>query len=206
MPNKLYLIYKFTSPSNKSYIGQTCDLSYRIWRHQNTQGCPNFYNAIQKYGWETFTCTILKDNLTIIESNYWEEYYINEFNTITPNGYNIAYGGHNRTCSIETKQKMSDNSYWKGTTGPMANRHHTLETIEKMKKPKSKEHIQNMKKPKSIEHRKKLSEVRIGKKKSEHTLELMRRPKPKVICPHCLKQGGRNAMKRYHFDNCKYKK
>jgi hypothetical protein len=28
---------------------------------------------------------------------------------------------------------------------------------------------------------------------------------PRVICPHCGKEGGRNQMKRYHFDNCKKK-
>lgn len=28
---------------------------------------------------------------------------------------------------------------------------------------------------------------------------------PKVMCPHCSKVGGRNQMKRYHFDNCKNK-
>lgn len=28
---------------------------------------------------------------------------------------------------------------------------------------------------------------------------------PKVTCPHCEKVGGRNQMKRYHFDNCKNK-
>lgn len=28
---------------------------------------------------------------------------------------------------------------------------------------------------------------------------------PKVVCPHCGKKGGRNLMKRYHFDNCKQK-
>lgn len=26
----------------------------------------------------------------------------------------------------------------------------------------------------------------------------------RVICPHCKKDGGKGAMKRYHFDNCKY--
>jgi hypothetical protein len=26
---------------------------------------------------------------------------------------------------------------------------------------------------------------------------------PKVVCPHCNKTGGRNLMKRWHFDNCK---
>ena len=24
-----------------------------------------------------------------------------------------------------------------------------------------------------------------------------------TICPHCNKQGGKNAMTRYHFNNCK---
>lgn len=28
---------------------------------------------------------------------------------------------------------------------------------------------------------------------------------PKVICPHCNKEGGGNSMKRWHFDNCKFK-
>jgi ssDNA-binding Zn-finger/Zn-ribbon topoisomerase 1 len=28
-------------------------------------------------------------------------------------------------------------------------------------------------------------------------------PKEIVICPKCGKSGGKPAMKRYHFDNCK---
>ena len=30
-------------------------------------------------------------------------------------------------------------------------------------------------------------------------------PKPKVICPHCNKEGGLPQMKRWHFNNCKEK-
>lgn len=30
-------------------------------------------------------------------------------------------------------------------------------------------------------------------------------PKYKLICPHCELEGGFNAMKRYHFDNCRHK-
>ena len=30
-------------------------------------------------------------------------------------------------------------------------------------------------------------------------------PKDQLQCPHCNKAGGSNAMKRYHFDNCKLK-
>jgi|LauGreDrversion4_2_1035121.scaffolds.fasta_scaffold84356_4 hypothetical protein len=29
---------------------------------------------------------------------------------------------------------------------------------------------------------------------------------PKVVCPHCNKEGGEAAMTRYHFNNCKLKK
>lgn len=30
--------------------------------------------------------------------------------------------------------------------------------------------------------------------------------KPKIECPHCNKVGGVPVMKRYHLENCKYKK
>ena len=44
----------------------------------------------------------------------------------------------------------------------------------------------------SEETRKKISEANKGKH-------------PIVICPHCLKEGGRNNMYRWHFNNCKFK-
>lgn len=46
-------------------------------------------------------------------------------------------------------------------------------------------------KPKSEEHKLKLAIANLGVRQSA------------VACPHCLKTGGCNAMKRYHFDNCK---
>lgn len=32
-----------------------------------------------------------------------------------------------------------------------------------------------------------------------------KKPKPKVQCPHCSKEGGKPVMMRYHFDNCKHR-
>jgi hypothetical protein len=29
-------------------------------------------------------------------------------------------------------------------------------------------------------------------------------PKEKITCPYCDKTGGSNAMRRYHFDNCRF--
>lgn len=40
---------------------------------------------------------------------------------------------------------------------------------------------------------------------SEETKQKMRKPKEEVTCPHCQKQGGISAMKRWHFNNCAHK-
>lgn len=92
--------------------------------------------------------------------------------------------------------------------------------------PKSEEHRKSMSKahkgiPLSKEHRKSLSKAisgvpKTGKcakgaKLSKKHRESMSKaskgvPKPLVTCPHCGKVGGNNIMKRYHFDNCKFKK
>lgn len=30
-------------------------------------------------------------------------------------------------------------------------------------------------------------------------------PKEKVVCPYCKKEGGKPAMYRFHFNNCRGK-
>ena len=48
----------------------------------------------------------------------------------------------------------------------------------------------------------------IGPMNSEHKQKLSKSKKGKIrnklICPNCGKVGGDSAMKRWHFDNCKY--
>jgi hypothetical protein len=56
----------------------------------------------------------------------------------------------------------------------------------------------------SEEHRRKMSEARKGKYCGENHPMYGKKQK-RVICPHCDKEGGIGAMKRYHFDNCKFK-
>jgi group I intron endonuclease len=107
MTDRKFLIYKFTSPSGKSYIGQTKDLKKRIQAHKTKNRCRAFSDAIKKYSFESFTLAILQENLTIDEVNQWEEFYIREHQTLSPNGYNLESGGRNSIPSAETRAKMS---------------------------------------------------------------------------------------------------
>lgn len=109
MSDSIYVIYKHTSPSGKSYIGLTNNLTRRITEHKSSSsGCVAFSKAIQKYGWDSFTTEILSCNLTLEEANILEETYIRELNTLVPNGYNLQSGGNVRLHSDESKQRMSD--------------------------------------------------------------------------------------------------
>jgi hypothetical protein len=48
--------------------------------------------------------------------------------------------------------------------------------------------------------------ARIGKPGLKHTEETkakLRKPKPKIMCPHCNLVGAAGIMQRWHMDNCK---
>lgn len=106
-------IYKYTSPNNKSYIGQTINtIKKRANNGNGYKNCSVFWNAIQKYKWENFSFEILinlesenKDEL-LNALNLLEEEYINLYNTLTPYGYNIRKGGNNFYYCDERKQKL----------------------------------------------------------------------------------------------------
>lgn len=94
-PKKGYgYIYKYTSPSGKSYIGQTItSLSVRAGsRGQRYNDCPIFHQAIIKYGFQNFEVSILAE-VKEEQLDATERKYIHLFNTEKPNGYNANEGG-----------------------------------------------------------------------------------------------------------------
>lgn len=104
---KQYLIYCLTSPSNKKYYGQTCDLNARLRHHQSPRSrCTAIRAAIVKYGFHNFKLDIVKEGVTLEDANYWESYFILRDNTLYPNGYNLDAGGDNRTPCNETIEKI----------------------------------------------------------------------------------------------------
>ncbi len=113
-------IYCLTSPSGKKYIGQCVKylINGRKWgflnrwkqhiceSNNNKDYSRALNNSIRKYGSENFKVELIKE-CKIDEMNYYENQYILEFNTITPNGYNLTTGGSNGRQSIETRELKS---------------------------------------------------------------------------------------------------
>ena len=92
----MYTVYKYTSPSNKVYIGITCRTLIKRAGYSGEQydRCPAFARAIKKYGWNNFKCDILAQDLTEEEAKRLEIYYIKLYDsTNREKGYNISAGG-----------------------------------------------------------------------------------------------------------------
>ncbi len=108
-----WCVYIHVNKINKKvYIGQTSQKPERRWGKNgyNYKKSSYFELAIQKYGWDNFEHIILKDNLTQEEANYWEKYYIEQYDsTNRDRGYNLTTGGNNfKVVSEETRKKLSD--------------------------------------------------------------------------------------------------
>lgn len=109
------VIYKLTSPSRKSYVGQTIKTAEKRWLEHVEDAfnplkdhCKALNEAIRKYGKDAFTIETLyvcDDDLLL---DYLEIEFINELNTLTPFGYNIKLGGSSGLHAEETKQKISN--------------------------------------------------------------------------------------------------
>jgi len=86
-------IYKLTSPSGKSYIGQTKQgVEERINQHLwYSQPDSLIHKALKKYGKESFKIEILYTK-PACHAGEFEKKAIEKHNTITPNGYNLASG------------------------------------------------------------------------------------------------------------------
>lgn len=134
-----------------------------------------------------------------------------------------------KKLSEEHKQKMSLGHKNRFNSGHEYKKNRKSQSLSKEHKEKiskslsgrkgipcSEEHKQKLSnslkgKKRSEETRRKLSDVNKGKKLSEEHKQKISEslserkgvPQKKVICPYCLKEGGLNNMKRYHFENCK---
>ena len=103
-------IYKITNKiDNKIYVGQTIRDVEERWKAHLHKGskCRYLSAAIKKYGVDNFdfqlVCITFDNQLNDMEIKYIEKY-----NSLVPNGYNLKMGGNSGTHHAETKQKISE--------------------------------------------------------------------------------------------------
>lgn len=107
-------IYQITNnKNNKVYIGQTSQTLKKRFQHHKTPSseCLKLKAAFNKYGRDNFKIELLTVAHTQEIADYWEQFFIEKYNSIT-NGYNIRLGGNaspmkGRTHTDETKKKIS---------------------------------------------------------------------------------------------------
>lgn len=142
--NNVSGIYCFENKVNgKKYIGKSINLKKRILDHinslrRNKDDCTYLQNAWNKHGEESFFVYIVDECDSGILLEY-EKYYISEFKTKRPNGYNLTDGGdgsHGFKHSEETKTKISGirREYYKNNPHPAFGKNVNEETRERISK------------------------------------------------------------------------
>lgn len=139
------IIYKYTAPNGKIYIGQTLNEERRrkeFFTQKKYSGFK-FNNAIKKYKPENFEYEVLykkeynNQEEAFIDLNEQEIKYIKQYNSIE-NGYNISTGGmsiNHVMNNEETKQRMINSlkEHYKTHGAAFQGKKHTEETKEKLR-------------------------------------------------------------------------
>lgn len=99
-------IYKITNKqNNKIYIGQSIHCGKRFDEH--CKGEQYIDSIIKKEGIENFSFEILKKVDNKAQLSYWEDYYINFYNSLYPNGYNLKLNTKEK-FQIEKREKRKE--------------------------------------------------------------------------------------------------
>lgn len=117
-------IYKIECiPTKMIYIGQV--VSYmkngkkrgyknrwkdhiRETKRNGKKECTYLNNAIRKYGDENFEISLIYTTKCIKELDNLEIKYIKEYNSLSPNGFNLTKGGKGCRANEESRRKMSN--------------------------------------------------------------------------------------------------
>jgi group I intron endonuclease len=114
LPRRAYgVVYLLTNiDTGRSYVGQTTQAVPfdRIFTHRKSALSGNSSNilhrAIRKYGWSAFRIEIIAncDNRKALDAA--EAYFIELYQTMSPNGYNMKHGGAKGRFSEQFKRKL----------------------------------------------------------------------------------------------------
>lgn len=102
--------------NGKYYIGQSIDIDRRWYDHKYKAFNKNdisynsaIHSAMRKYGLENFTLSVIEE-CQEEDLDKKERYWINQLNSLVPNGYNILEGGQSNR-SYATFCKNVENKF-----------------------------------------------------------------------------------------------
>jgi group I intron endonuclease len=108
------IVYVHINKHNgKAYVGQTRQDPARRFKNESNgissyASCKAFYRALKKYSWDGFETSILASAKTQIDLNWLEEYFINYYSALLPNGYNSVLQTPERVIfTQEVRDKIS---------------------------------------------------------------------------------------------------
>lgn len=160
----MYTVYLRTNTVNAmQYVGQTGDFKQRNrqWKcFKKSYANKYIDNDRATYGLESFTTQVLAEVETEEEALELEEHYINELNTLYPQGYNITVGG------------KKNNGAPKGENHPFYGKYHTEEAKHKMSEAKKSEKNPNYGKHRTDETKRKIGDTNTNGKCSKSVLQL----------------------------------
>jgi len=187
----MYKIYLITNIENKKqYVGITkFSLEERFSQHIKRGFLLT--EAIQKYGEQKFSINLIEEVESAERAYELEQYYIKQYNTKVPNGYNLTDGGdgifgwevseeYRQECSERVKQLHKDKKVG------MYGKKHSEETKKKMSAA-SKGNTHCLGRMLSQETKQKIREKHLGKVLSEET-------KKKISENHYDISGKNNPM------------
>ena len=215
-----YIYETYDTLTNKYYLGKHKSESY----DKNYFGSGKIITKIINKRKETLKNQLICWCDTLEELNEKEKYYIQQYNSLKPNGYNISLGGdggpiHFQKHTEEAKEKMSKKK--KGKPSTFKGKHFTYEQRKLISK-RVKEAFDNGKGQNidrhsywTLENRKKKSEQMKGKTPwnkgkhgvySEETLEKLRNYAKNQICTKETRQKMSMARKgKKHSEETKRK-
>lgn len=217
----MYKIYLITNTENtKKYVGMTkFSLEERFSQHIKRGFILT--EAIQKYGHQNFSIDLIEEVESAERAYELEQYYIKEYNTKVPNGYNLTDGGdgifgwevteeYRQKCSERVKQLHKEKK-----VGMYGKKHsdETKQNMSKASKGKSKPWLIGRKhSPETIER---LRQINLGRVSSEETRKKIsenhqdvngknnpmygKRHSPETI--EILKQKAKCRPKRFWINN-----
>ena len=197
--NGNYSVYIHTNKTNgKRYVGITSQNPEHRWRHgDGYKGCPVFYKAIIKYGWDCFEHEVFASHLTREEAENMERLLIKRLETLsTQNGYNVLEGGNAPSLNKETRLKISESRM--GERNPMYGKKHTEEQKEHLRQMMSGERNPRYGKEVSEETRRKISLSNKGRPCSlteEQKIEMAKKVSEKLKGRPRPEGGGRKPKK-----------